>query len=430
MWLHLWLICPFPVWGSVQIETSSQITSHVQRIVAQDAVDPVGVARGMPSFLHWNKWDTEILPSHLFQESAESKFRPVSIKRVVYRSEKTFVALLGGKFKNFAIKYTLFCVPVKADARNRFRDPIITEVFFLHLLRGKEITNDILYYSRMMPVPDVGGRGKLNPSVCENNQPAMVRYMVTSKTGGNLLAIMRSQTSGVFPFARAVEYGKQLLKLIESLHSYSIIHGDIHLENIVLDGKHMRLIDFKHADRINPNRDFSRGENLPSEMHEADRAVGNILCDPYWSQWEMRLKRPSFRDDVYRALLVMANMIHGDLFTIVIERMCENIENLDAYIQLKESDNFFHLPRVNIQAHGGGYQYRLSVERALSHEGSSRHSTDVIKHFAALLDEVRGLPIGSQPDYNRLQAVLGGVQYLTAYDVDNIDAQPTFEMDD
>ena len=97
-----------------------------------------------------------------------------------------------------------------------------------------------------------------------------------------------------------------LLKYLEVLHSNGIVHGNLNSDNVMISGPHdgtegLHLIDFSKAffhDHIADQEDIAVPPFGP-------------VSDPLASPWELRGFTRGMRDDIYRALDVLARMINN-----------------------------------------------------------------------------------------------------------------------
>jgi serine/threonine protein kinase len=115
-----------------------------------------------------------------------------------------------------------------------------------------------------------------------------------------------------------------------------VIHGDIHPGNVAIDqvGR-MVLIDFGEAKFGHiRNRDFVTKQ-------------AKLVCDEWNSVWESRNQVSSYRD-VYRAVLIIATLIHGASLLESIAETCYMYIDVDGdetsyYMQIKQELNFFDI---------------------------------------------------------------------------------------
>jgi serine/threonine protein kinase len=125
-----------------------------------------------------------------------------------------------------------------------------------------------------------------------------------------------------------------LIEAIERIHDQGVVHGDIHWGNVVLvkrgDQQSIALIDFGNAMFVDEM------VGLP-EMARAPRSLNHCL----YSHWNIEGFRFSYRDDVYKALLVLAFVINGFAF----ENYCLSLEqNVEDMLRFKREEFLFSMP--------------------------------------------------------------------------------------
>jgi serine/threonine protein kinase len=128
-----------------------------------------------------------------------------------------------------------------------------------------------------------------------------VRYIVMQRLGPSLCTI-HSHSSQSFSALTAVRYGIEIFDTLLHLHMNGMIHGDIHSGNLVYDTdrEHLYLIDF---DR------FMYKNSLDIEQGGSHRHMF-VRVHRLLSPWEIEGYSPSFRDDIYRAISTIAELMH------------------------------------------------------------------------------------------------------------------------
>ena len=108
------------------------------------------------------------------------------------------------------------------------------------------------------------------------------------------------------------------LKLLRTLHSFGIIHGDIHMGNLVFFrdapiAKTLRLIDFGLAA---PFVDSTTGKHIL----DTPRGDSRIVWTPtLLSPFELAGSTPTRRDDLYRFAEIFVSMVLGDKELVALE---------------------------------------------------------------------------------------------------------------
>jgi serine/threonine protein kinase len=125
--------------------------------------------------------------------------------------------------------------------------------------------------------------------------------MLVERVGSNLEDLLLNRSDWVPSLKIAFEILREIIKNLKILHSMNIIHGDIHSGNIVRglagpERNEIFLIDYGLA------KFYTR--LLPEEPIHKPRNVSQLL-----THWEMKGFAKSFRDDIFRSLLVFGALV-------------------------------------------------------------------------------------------------------------------------
>jgi serine/threonine protein kinase len=193
--------------------------------------------------------------------------------------------------------------------------------------------------------------------------------------------------------------GIELFDLLEKIHSIRIIHGDIHGSNIAFRNDKLVLID------------FGRGTIGPDDMdigihEEVLPTTANLKCHPSVSLWETVRIQPalSYRDDAFRAALVLGLMVHGPQHRLARKNLCGDSSR--AYHEYLQSRNVLD-GSVFVRSK----RYDLLLSKVLPTMDSTEHKA-ISEHFAEMLRHIRELAYGEVPDYNRVKAELIAIQRI------------------
>lgn len=309
-------------------------------------------------------------------------------------------------YPQVVIKYQAYC----GDLYFQPVEGIPNEARFLQLLSGTGIANKYLYFSRGVELPanlvqvppgKLRTVTKCDPRTSLRDTP-LIRYLITERVGKSLAQVLRE--GGPVPIDRAIGIGTEMLKLIQRIHRMDIIHGDVHPGNFAYslgDSNQLLLIDFGRANIIDdliPRSD----PPVPSPLTTDD-----VQCHAYTSPWESRRLKPSFRDDLFRVLLVMAELIHGPAFPSAMSTICAGNEYLSVYWVLKMEENFFDVGVPCLVSPGGRARKIVNFFLSKTLVGESKKNEILIaKYFRQLLREVRSLGMNEKPDYHALQRLL------------------------
>lgn len=116
--------------------------------------------------------------------------------------------------------------------------------------------------------------------------------------GTTLLQSLNRQ--GAFPVARVVAIGTQLCDALEAAHELQIVHRDLKLENVMLVGKHLKVLDFGLARSL-------------VDPTTAMTATGLVSGTPRYLAPEIALDGapPSPSQDMYAIGVMLAEMAIG-----------------------------------------------------------------------------------------------------------------------
>jgi hypothetical protein len=298
----------------------------------------------LPLVSYWFE-KKEVVPFDVFHKVfVDIKYPPI------YKQGKTAVYNIDG-YDNYVIKYYTFCY----DSVDTF-DPVVIEATLMKLLEPLSICPKILHISAPTTVfkshIQENDLGKVEQTTCDedNGQGGYngpIRYMIMEKVGRSVNQIMKESPGGRLPFRRAIEYGIQMIELLEKLHSHNIIHGDAHIGNFATirnDENRLILIDFGRARYAGP-REIAKAYN------RKDFCTGSDWIHPFTGKWEMRECKPAFRDDVYRAVQMTAMAMHGSRHFEYLYSLSQ--WNLREYKRIKNSGDFFNLPEMRFKVKGG-----------------------------------------------------------------------------
>lgn len=140
-----------------------------------------------------------------------------------------------------------------------------------------------------------------------------LRYLVMELLGSSLWTLMK-RSGYRLPLKTVATVGIQALEILKKLHSLGIIHGDIHLENILFKYDHSEDIDgntfsdkivFGDYGKANMYRDPSSGQLKPVEFMPL-RSGKNML---FLSPFELAGSSYSRREDIFRLVESLARMV-------------------------------------------------------------------------------------------------------------------------
>lgn len=339
----------------------------------------------------------------------------------LYKQSISRVYILGN---DSVIKYGLFC-PSSDDPI----EPLLVEAFFLEyiarVIPGVRVSNRVMFFSRGSTVIDLKkqlffprGKGKLDirRNECDNSSAVpIVRYLITERVGSSLLDFFRSFRNSTERsiFRYALEIGIKVFDLLETIHTHNIVHGDIHGGNIAWDKSHpgdrLLLIDFGRARIINPVVD---AKSVPPmyDWRRSTNAADYPFCHGYFTPWTMFGIQTSFRDDAFRALMMISSFIHGLKLISVQESLCEDedINHRRAYYWIKNIANIFDF-QINLTNDSSINSINYLFNDALQTAGLTIFSSQIHKLLGRATTSVRKLSPFEKPDYEGIRGVFRSI---------------------
>lgn len=312
------------------------INPGISSVVIRDlGSDPI-----VPSLMLWVETKREEFPASVFETLSDvnpHNVKEFSLGRLVGSSRTSAVYTIEDSSQQWVVKYSMYCPGIMVD-------PIEREKNILKIVNSLEpdIAPKYLFSSDPISYPGTAGKVRNRSIQCRYGS-AEIKYIITERM---TVSVNHAIENGVrFPIANAAEITLQTIRLLRRLHSVYIYHGDIHPGNVVLkSGDKFGLIDFGRAD-IGPTQD------------DADAFVPHprVSCHGMFSMWESRNELVSYRDDIFRAIQMLAQLIHGNAYTHALGSICNKYAHLSDYthyLQLKETGNFFDTSILVPQADG------------------------------------------------------------------------------
>jgi hypothetical protein len=394
-----------------QAELDVVLNQWVARVVDED-----GLAKMTPTLgAYWDVATEQIRPNIFLPAGAPGGAVAQDEDFVLpplYRSGATVVFTLQNH-PAWVIKYHRHCDGGLTDPI----DSTVVEAYFLRELhvRLPGYTHRLLYYSASVNEPGIEGKLEGVGANCANGLRPLVRFMITEQVGISLATY--SDAQGMVPVTTAAKLGIQMIRLLQQLHDLNFIHGDGHYGNYAVHGGDLILIDFGRSRLIDPATSFPDGEDtyMPGIVPPAPGVRGRVWCHIFLTQWESRYRKPSYRDDVYRALINVTILIHNANYRPHMGTHCTGIRNApdvpsrnareDDYLDYKTNRNMFHgqvLPAVDV-----------SLIDRVAGTPLAAHAADVIASFQGTLDILRATPIHARPDYDGIVAALERIVLFT-----------------
>jgi tRNA A-37 threonylcarbamoyl transferase component Bud32 len=227
--------------------------------------------------------------------------------------------ILENQLEGVVVKYVTDChLRMKDEDLSVDRHPLVREWKFLSILNGTTITPNVYYLSppAVLRSRAFGTSRFMGAYLRDNMDQCMrlgthLRYMVQEKIPG------RSFHKYVKKFVHRHDSSftkdllilfQPMLRLLKALHTKGIVHGDMHGGNVMLTElpdyrSRITFIDFEHAEFM------AEGFEKPPTGHPADD-----LNVEYLSPWQLQGFRKGPRDDIYRAVEMLARALSRNRF--------------------------------------------------------------------------------------------------------------------
>lgn len=143
-----------------------------------------------------------------------------------------------------------------------------------------------------------------------------IRYLVMEWVDG-----ITSADSGLnIRIAEFLKIGERLFEALKSIHQLGIFHGNLKEEHVIIDDSfNVWLIDFGRK----PFDDFT-----------------------FQSPWEMKAESTRSRDDVFRAIRILASVLNRYSVYVDYEKRILDSQGLPALVEWKLGSNFFFLDGI------------------------------------------------------------------------------------
>ena len=296
-------------------ENAPELSGHsVSRLALEWISREVAIGRSGPML---TSDDHEIIESELvFGRPIQKVFVHVGPKLFTQRQATIFSVR---EHLDLVLKYEINC-----DSLDDIH-PSLREAIMLKLVQDLGVSPKLVYVSApekffiSTSTKTKVAMSEIDLTSCAAHPRSAVRVLAMEHVGRSLSDVVRLKYKRGLPIRTALEISISLLDVIEKLHSRGVIHGDIHSGNVMLSGKHIKVIDFGYSilasdfmgspvfDEIDES-----GEAAALQKTETDNGIVYPHC--LHSVFRMQGSRLGFRDDLFRALHVLAVMLSGEEF--------------------------------------------------------------------------------------------------------------------
>lgn len=224
----------------------------------------------------------------------------VGLGRRLARQTGSVIFELSSPHNELVVKYQANCDYLGLE------HPLIRDYWFQHYLAPLGIGPRVHFLSpatrlsRVVTAKTSFARPLGEFLQCAADIRSHVRYMVMDRASYSVYERI-NRGSELLPslrFRYAVQVMIFVVRILQELHARDVIHGDIHPGNVMGFNGTIGLIDFGLA---------KFGSELA--QYPAQTATGYVHC--YHTPYELDGFQYSFRDDLFRTLLVGTMLMHG-----------------------------------------------------------------------------------------------------------------------
>lgn len=235
-----------------------------------------------------------------------------------------FEAVTTGSDKTVVVKYTTDCAERLSGSKEQMH-PLEKEFVFLAVLNETCLVPATYYLSAESRISDhtrfvgrvMSDLLQLKFDACRN-AGTTVRYMVQEKAGISIHDFFdrfQEESSPQEYIKSVINAGISMVYKLAQLHSKGIVHNDIHASNILLRSDQQDFVNVEWDDLV--FIDFAYADFFPAYLG-ADKKLERPRSDLrryVLSPWQLGGHRPGPRDDLYRAIQMVAHLLsHGELF--------------------------------------------------------------------------------------------------------------------
>jgi serine/threonine protein kinase len=270
----------------------------------------------------------------------------------------TPIPIIGQPSNGVAIKFQMY-----ADSARKYS--VETEFAVLSQTSSSPLFPKVYYLSNL---------GSIVIGIEQKN----LRFLAMELLGGSILTLLRNYHYKL-PMETVASIGIQAVDILETLHGLNLIHGDIHLENILFKvegGQDLVEINNELISSQIVFGDYGKsvyyidpesGQHVDDEPIEFSNERNMLFLSPY----ELGFGSPSRREDIFRLMETLARMIDQETYANYFRPFASNRE---AILNAKQTVALGEILR------------------------------GIHPVFSALYDYSRSLSFTDRPDYDRMRA--------------------------
>jgi hypothetical protein len=214
---------------------------------------------------------------------------------------------------NFFVRYSVNCDDLGII------HPAYRDYWFSSALRSRELSDgEILFVSPAIKFHYLGHTAKIaftfksieDMERCSAHPSSLVRYsLVRPAPRESQIDYLASLDSERFSLKMALGILKSGIQALRALHTMRVIHGNINPETVIVPNIRTGAVVF---------RDFRKTFFVEDSAHQTvspfDIGKEGMVLDFFRSPFEIRTSRYTFKDDLFRMLMVGAYLIHKKCF--------------------------------------------------------------------------------------------------------------------
>jgi serine/threonine protein kinase len=173
----------------------------------------------------------------------------------------------------------------------------------------KKSGNKIIFEQEILSSIDHPSIPKIIDTIKNNN---IYAYILEYKSGKTIEDMIFGDNH-IFTPAEIYKVGMKIIDIIKYLHERNIVHRDIRVSNVIIEGEEVYLIDFGLARSINNERytpfvDFSYLGHLLLHLYYSSFKKTNKKSEPWYNELELPLEELNFLkklldlDDIYKSI--------------------------------------------------------------------------------------------------------------------------------
>ena len=302
-------------------------------------------------------------------------FQEITMRKRIFKGVQSTLFRID-QSDNVVVKYQADCM------RELPFHPLLRDAFFLKNLSDISIVPRMHYVSPPTELLSELTEKTLFTMSSEERAKCVanrgtVRFMISERGMGNLYDYRRASPN--LSLQKHIDMLIVIIRGLEMIHKRNIVHGDIHAGNIVIlnrnGEKSLGFIDFGLS---------FFAQEMEGMAEQVREPLSYVHC--LHSVWEIEGMRSSYRDDVFRALLILPVLIYGNTFIEYCTKLERNIVGMYVYKKHSFLFDFTYL----------GSAFELPVVDDAKREAVKAELTSV-------LDSVRGIDnIAQKPDYSQI----------------------------